>query len=316
MLDEPTNHLDADTVEWLEDELDTLPGALLLVTHDRYFLDGLVDRIVEIEPGGALVSYPGNYEAYLEQKLVAQENASVAAAQARAVDCPGSGVAAQGPRGAAHQEQGAHRAGAQADGGAGLPAAEGGGAAGAPAPRLGAHRHRGGGRAQVLRRAQGARGREPAAPARRARGHGRAQRRGEDDLPARAARASCRRTRGKVVIGQEHARSRTTTRRAPRWTPSRRSTRRRRAGDDWVELGDERVALRDYLDDLLFPVPMQRMQVKALSGGERNRLLLARLFLRGRQRPGAGRAHERPGHRHAEHARAAAAAASPAACCW
>jgi ABC transport system ATP-binding/permease protein len=52
-------------------------------------------------------------------------------------------------------------------------------------------------------------------------------------------------------------------------------------GDDWVELGDQRVALRDYLEDLLFPVPMQRMKVKALSGGERNRLLLARLFLEG-----------------------------------
>jgi ATP-binding cassette subfamily F protein uup len=48
-----------------------------------------------------------------------------------------------------------------------------------------------------------------------------------------------------------------------------------------VDLGGKRVALRDYLDDLLFPVPMQRMKVKALSGGERNRLLLARLFLSG-----------------------------------
>jgi ATP-binding cassette subfamily F protein uup len=52
-------------------------------------------------------------------------------------------------------------------------------------------------------------------------------------------------------------------------------------GEDWVILGDQKVALRDYLDDLLFPVPMQRMKVKALSGGERNRLLLARLFLEG-----------------------------------
>src|SRR5690349_3453662 len=78
MLDEPTNHLDADTVDWLEEELDKLPGALLLVTHDRYFLDGLVDRIAEIQPGGGVVSYPGNYEAYVEQKLVAQENAALA----------------------------------------------------------------------------------------------------------------------------------------------------------------------------------------------------------------------------------------------
>ena len=48
-----------------------------------------------------------------------------------------------------------------------------------------------------------------------------------------------------------------------------------------MELGGRTVALRDYLDDLLFPVPMQRMKVEALSGGERNRLLLARLFLQG-----------------------------------
>jgi ATP-binding cassette subfamily F protein uup len=54
-----------------------------------------------------------------------------------------------------------------------------------------------------------------------------------------------------------------------------------RAGEDFVELSGRRVALRDYLDDLLFPPTVQRMQVKALSGGERNRLLLATLFLEG-----------------------------------
>ncbi len=56
MLDEPTNHLDADTVAWLEEELDAFTGALLLVTHDRYFLDGLVDRIIEVQPQGNLAS--------------------------------------------------------------------------------------------------------------------------------------------------------------------------------------------------------------------------------------------------------------------
>src|SRR5436309_2042019 len=70
LLDEPTNHLDADTVDWLEEELDRLSGALLLVTHDRYFLDDLVDRIVEIDPGEGLGSYPGNYHACLETKAV------------------------------------------------------------------------------------------------------------------------------------------------------------------------------------------------------------------------------------------------------
>ncbi|MEI6225920.1 MAG: ATP-binding cassette domain-containing protein, partial [Deltaproteobacteria bacterium] len=54
-----------------------------------------------------------------------------------------------------------------------------------------------------------------------------------------------------------------------------------KAGEDFVTIGDRRVGLRDYLDDLLFPPVMQRMKVGALSGGERNRLLLARLFLEG-----------------------------------
>jgi len=52
-------------------------------------------------------------------------------------------------------------------------------------------------------------------------------------------------------------------------------------GEDFVTIGDRRVGLRDYLDDLLFPPVMQRMKVRVLSGGERNRLLLARLFLEG-----------------------------------
>src|SRR5512137_1889146 len=77
LLDEPTNHLDADTVDWLEDELDGRSGALVLVTHDRYFLDDLVDRIVEITPDGGVQSWPGNYEAFLEQKLVAEEQGAL-----------------------------------------------------------------------------------------------------------------------------------------------------------------------------------------------------------------------------------------------
>ena len=65
ILDEPTNHLDAETIEWLEDHLRQMPGALLMVTHDRYFLDRVVNRILELDRR-TLVSYPGNYSAYLE----------------------------------------------------------------------------------------------------------------------------------------------------------------------------------------------------------------------------------------------------------
>jgi ATP-binding cassette subfamily F protein uup len=67
ILDEPTNHLDADTIEWLENYLRRYTGALLLVTHDRYFLDRVTNRIFEIDRG-AVQSFGGNYAYYLEKK--------------------------------------------------------------------------------------------------------------------------------------------------------------------------------------------------------------------------------------------------------
>ncbi len=67
ILDEPTNHLDADTIEWLEDYLKRYTGALLLVTHDRYFLDRVTNRIFEIDRG-AIQPFAGNYAYYLEKK--------------------------------------------------------------------------------------------------------------------------------------------------------------------------------------------------------------------------------------------------------
>ncbi len=67
ILDEPTNHLDADTIEWLEDYLRRYTGALLLVTHDRYFLDRVTNRIFEIDRG-IVQPFNGNYAYYLEKK--------------------------------------------------------------------------------------------------------------------------------------------------------------------------------------------------------------------------------------------------------
>ena len=64
ILDEPTNHLDFDTMEWLENYLKTYSGAILVVSHDRYFLDAVCNRIFEVENRG-LKSYKGNYSAYL-----------------------------------------------------------------------------------------------------------------------------------------------------------------------------------------------------------------------------------------------------------
>ena len=67
LLDEPTNHLDAESVNWLEGHLKTYPGAVLAVTHDRYFLDNVAEWICEIDRG-QLHPYEGNYSTYLETK--------------------------------------------------------------------------------------------------------------------------------------------------------------------------------------------------------------------------------------------------------
>ncbi|MDE6088796.1 MAG: ABC-F type ribosomal protection protein [Oscillospiraceae bacterium] len=72
ILDEPTNHLDFETIQWLEDYLASSPNALLIVSHDRYFLDQLCTSICEIERG-KLTRYKGNYSAYTVQKELAVE---------------------------------------------------------------------------------------------------------------------------------------------------------------------------------------------------------------------------------------------------
>lgn len=69
LLDEPTNHLDAESILWLENFLREFKGAVLFVTHDRYFLDRIATRIIEIDDG-RIYSHQGNYTAYLESKAV------------------------------------------------------------------------------------------------------------------------------------------------------------------------------------------------------------------------------------------------------
>ena len=68
LLDEPTNHLDAETVNWLEEQLREYPGTVIIVTHDRYFLDNVTQWILELD-GGRGIPWEGNYTSWLEQKL-------------------------------------------------------------------------------------------------------------------------------------------------------------------------------------------------------------------------------------------------------
>jgi len=72
VLDEPTNHLDNAAIDWLEQYLNRRKGALLMVTHDRYFLDRVVNQIIELD-SGSLYSYKGNYSYFLEKKLEREE---------------------------------------------------------------------------------------------------------------------------------------------------------------------------------------------------------------------------------------------------
>ncbi len=73
ILDEPTNHMDNDTIIWLEEYLNNRKGSLVMITHDRYFLDRVVNRIIEVDEG-SLYSYLGNYTKFLESKQEREES--------------------------------------------------------------------------------------------------------------------------------------------------------------------------------------------------------------------------------------------------
>jgi ATPase subunit of ABC transporter with duplicated ATPase domains len=86
LLDEPTNHLDAETVAWLEKHLEQFPGAVLIITHDRYFLDHVTGWILELDRGRG-IPYEGNYTVYLDKKAkrLAQQTGEDAA-RARVIE--------------------------------------------------------------------------------------------------------------------------------------------------------------------------------------------------------------------------------------
>jgi ATP-binding cassette subfamily F protein uup len=285
LLDEPTNHLDADTVDWLEEELDRFSGALLLVTHDRYFLDDLVDRIVEITPGAGVTSYPGNFEAYLEQKLEAEAVAEVARHKrdrwiGEELAWLRRGVEARRTKSKARIER-ARRL--MAERGPARPKVAAFQVA--PPPRL----------SHVVLEARGiAKGfGGPPVLAGVDFTLGRGERIGLVG-PNGAGKTTFLRVLlgelapdgGEVVHGKRtkvayHDQHRSALDPEQTVYEAAGGSPPGKAGEDFIELGGRKVALRDYLDDLLFPPTMQRMQVRALSGGERNRLLLAKLFLEG-----------------------------------
>ena len=288
LLDEPTNHLDAATVDWLEEALDGLSCSLVLVTHDRYFLDDLVDRIVEIEPGESLKSYPGNYEAYLQQKAVAMEEAKMQQHKRdrwikQEVAWLRQGVEARRTKSKARIER-AQKLMAEK----GLAAPKQAGLKVASTPRLG---HMVLEAQKVGKSFEGRKViQDVSLILQRGERIGIVGKNGAGKTTfLRVLLGELQPDEGKVIQGKNTKIAYYDQQRAQLendWTVYEAALGEKIRGDvrmseDYVEPAGRRMLLREYLDDLLFPVPMQKMQVKALSGGERNRLLLAKLFLQG-----------------------------------
>src|SRR5437773_10972595 len=83
-MDEPTNHLDIESIIWLEQFLKSLPGALLMTSHDREFMNRLVSRIAEID-GGEITTYSGNYDFYECERAIRETNLETASARHHAM---------------------------------------------------------------------------------------------------------------------------------------------------------------------------------------------------------------------------------------
>ena len=280
LLDEPTNHLDIDAITWLEDFLADYPGAVVFVTHDRAFLQRLATRIVELDRG-RLTSWPGDYATFLRKK---EEWLANEAVQQEKFD-----------KKLAEEEVWLRQ--------------------GIKARRT---RNEGRVRALVAMRAERAARREQPGTVRMqveaGRSVGPPRVRGDSGSPSRStACRSCRRFSTRIMRGDrigligpngagkttllrlllgeiepEPARSgRARTSRSPTTTSSASSSTPRRRVFDTVGDGNDSVTVNGrtrhvngYLADFLFPPERARSPVKALSGGERNRLLLARLFTR------------------------------------
>jgi ATP-binding cassette subfamily F protein uup len=279
LLDEPTNHLDLDGILWLEQLIAGFAGAVVVITHDRRFLDAVATRIVELDRG-ILASFPGSFSAYQSRKAEmlaaeSQQNARFDKLLAQEEVWIRKGIEARRTRneGRVRRLEQLRRERA-------------------------ARRERLGGVSFALARGE-ASGRLVAELAHVS------KRYGERDI---VRDFSCRILRGdrvgiigpngagkttliRLILGEiapDAGTVRLGTRLAVAYFDQFRAALDEEAtladvispGSDYVQLGGERKHVIGYLEDFLFPPARARSPVKSLSGGERNRLLLARLFSR------------------------------------
>ncbi|MDQ3168937.1 MAG: ATP-binding cassette domain-containing protein [Acidobacteriota bacterium] len=279
LLDEPTNHLDVETIEWLEKFLLDYAGAIILVTHDRAFLQRLATRIVELDRG-RLTSWPGDYRSYLEKrnallendvianakfdKLMAQEEVwlrrGVKARRTRDEGRVKALMAMREARAARRNEIGNVRI--QIDSGdrsgqlvfeadaisksyAGTPVVSDFSTRVMRGDRIGLIGPNGAGKTTLLRMLVG-------------------------DLEPDA---------GTVRVGS-NVQVAYFDQQREQLDPERTLVDTIGDGNDTVTVGGQPRHVHGYLEDFLFPPDRARSKVKALSGGERSRLLLARLFTR------------------------------------
>jgi ATP-binding cassette subfamily F protein uup len=279
LLDEPTNHLDFGAIEWLEEQLATFPGALLLVTHDRAFLDRVANRIVELDRG-RLRAYAGNFAAYQSRKA---EELDVEAAHQRKFDkfwrqeeaWIRKGIEARRTRNegrvrrleALRRERAARR---ERLGQVGFALD-----AGARSGQLIAE-------FEQVGFAYGARTLIRDFSTRILRG---------DKLGLIGPNGAGKTTLIRLILGELEptaGRVRRGTRQEVAYFDQFRNQLDDDAtlidtispGSDHVVIGGQRKHVIGYLEEFLFPAERARAKVGALSGGERNRLLLARLFAR------------------------------------
>jgi ATP-binding cassette subfamily F protein uup len=279
LMDEPTNHLDLEAIEWLEDMLLDFKGALLYITHDRRFLDRLATRIVELDRG-RLTEFKGNFSAYQIKKAELLEVEATHAAKFDKVLAQEEVWIRQGIKARRTRNEGRvrrlerlrlERAARRERQGNVRLALDAGERSGKLVAEL-----------THVRKSFGDRVIIQDFSTRILRG---------DRIGLLGPNGAGKSTLLKLILGELEADSgeikRGTNLNIAYFDQMREQLNEEATladtispGSDFVEIGNERKHVISYLEDFLFPPQRARAPVKSLSGGERNRLLLARLFAR------------------------------------
>ena len=277
LLDEPTNHLDFTSIQWLEGLLREYRGSVLFITHDRSFLDNVATRIIELDRG-RLLSFPGNFSTYQERKreLLANEeveNAKFDKFLAQEEVWIRKGVQARRTRDEGRVRRLVaplpHRPTPREQQGNIAPA----GASGDPPGKIVADLEK----------------HAPACGQQAVCGNFTAPNPTADKVGLIGPNGAGKTTLLKIILGDETADSGSVklgTKLNVAYFDQMRAQLNEEAsladtispGSDWVEINGQKKHVMTYLNDFLFAPERARSPVKSLSGGERNRLLLARLF--------------------------------------